>query len=117
RQMANQPTIVIKPNGDIILKRVRTSYLYCFEPQENTGDDGKTTKKYKVTCILDPEQHKDAIEQLKQILEKRQKEKWKARIPRGQLCLRDGDATEKDEYRGKMILVASEREDNPPACL
>ena len=110
-------SIVIKENGDIILKRVRTSYLYCFEPQENTGDDGKTTKKYKVTAILDPVEHKDAIEKVKAILEQRQKEKWKARIPRDKLCLRDGDVTEKEEYKGKWILAASEREDNPPACL
>lgn len=109
--------MVEKANGDIILKGVRTSYMYCFEPQENTGDDGKVTKKFKVTCILDPEEHAEALARLKKLLEERQKAKWKARIPRDRLCLRDGDATEKPEYAGKWILTASEQEDNPPATL
>lgn len=110
--------LVVKPNGDIILKNVRTSYLYCHEPQTNTDDKGNTTKKYKCTAILEPEgEHKDALAELKRILDQRQKDKWKARIPRGQLCLRDGDPTEKDEYAGKWILVMSEKEENPPACL
>ena len=110
--------LVVKENGDIILKNIRTSYLYCFEPQENTGDDGKVTKKYKCTAILDPEdEHKEALAELKKLLDARQKAKWKSRIPRDKLCLRDGDPTEKEEYAGKWILVMSERDDNPPACL
>src|ERR1043165_4421517 len=101
--------LVVKANGDIILKNVQPSYLYCFEPQENRGDDGKTTKKFKCTAILDHEgEHKEAHEFLRKELEKRQKEKWKGRIPRNQLCYRDGDPTEKDEYAGKWILVMSE---------
>lgn len=111
--------LIVKENGDIIVKNVRTSYLYCHEPQTNVDEKtGKVSKKFKVTCILDPEvEHKEALAELKKILEERQKAKWKARIPRGQLCLRDGDVTEKPEYAGKWILVASEKEENPPATL
>lgn len=104
-------------NGDLIIKNVRLSYLYCFEPQTNTGDDGKTTKKYKVTAILPTATHQEEIDKIKSILTAKQKEDFKARLPAGQLCLRDGNLAAKDEYEDAWIFVASEREDNPPACV
>lgn len=109
--------LVVKPNGDIILKRVRTSYLYCFEPHVNVDDDGKTSKKYKCTSILNKVEHAEAIQHLQSILTQRQKDVFKGRLPADRLCLRDGDLTGKDEYAGAYILVSAEREDNPPACL
>jgi hypothetical protein len=109
--------MTVKSDGDIILKHVRLSYLYCFEPQTNVDDNGNTTKKFKVTCVLDKKEHKAEIAELQSILAARQKEKWKARLPADRLCLRDGDLAEKEELKGKWILVASEREDNPPATL
>ncbi len=109
--------ITIKENGDIILKHVQTSYLYCFEPQTNVDDNGNTTKKFKCTSLLDKVKHKAEIAKLQALLTERQKEVFKSRLPADRLCLRDGDLTGKDEYEGKWILVASEREDNPPATL
>lgn len=109
--------MTVKPDGDIILKHVRLSYLFCFEPQKNVDDDGNITKKFKVTCILDKKEHKAEIAKLQEILTARQKEVFKARLPADRLCFRDGDLTGKDEYEGKWIFVASEREENPPATL
>lgn len=109
--------ITVKENGDIILREVQTSYLFCFEPQVNVDDNGNTQKKYKVTAILNKDKHAEAIEKVRGILVERQKEVFKGRLPADRLCLRDGDQTGKEEYENAWILVASEREDNPPACL
>lgn len=114
---SKESLITVKDNGDIILKRVRLSYLFCFEPQQNVDDNGKVTRKYKVTCIMPNETHKEVIEQLQEILKQRQKEVFKKRLPASSLCLRDGDLSGKEEYEDAWILAASEKEDNPPATL
>ncbi|HEY1403526.1 MAG TPA: ssDNA-binding protein [Pyrinomonadaceae bacterium] len=115
--MSATPNLRIKDNGDLVLKDVRLSYLFCFEPQENRNDNGSVTRRYKCTAILPKDTHAAEIEKLREILTERQKEKFKKRLPADRLCLRDGDTTEKEEYAGAYILVMSEREDNPPACL
>lgn len=104
-------------DGNFVIKNVRLSYLYCFEPQANTGDDGKVTKKYKVTGIMPNDTHAEEIKYLQDYMTKLQKSAFKARIPAKNLCLRNGDEAAKDEYENAWIFVASEREDNPPACL
>ena len=109
--------LTIKENGDIIIKEVRLSYLYCFDPQQNVDDKGNVTRKFKCTAIMPNETHADEIAKLQELLLQRQKEVFKKRLPAGQLCLRDGDQSGKDEYADAWILVASEKEDNPPATL
>ena len=106
--------ISIKQNGDIILKRVRFSYLHVFEPSAFKAGDKKS---YSGTFILDKKEHAEAIKELQGIITAKQKEAFDKRIPADKLCLRDGDLTGKDEYEGKYILVAREREDSPPALL
>ena len=107
----------VKEDGSIILKNVQTSYLFCFDPQENINDDGTKTLKYKCTSLLDKVEHKEEIKKLQELLLERQKEVFKSRLPADRLCLRDGDLSGKEEYEGKWLLVASEREDHPPACI
>lgn len=110
--------LIVKENGDIIVKGVRLSYLHCFEPQTNVDPKtGRVTKKFKVTGIMPNDTHKEAIAELRRILTDRQKADFKARLPADKLCLRDGDQSGKDEYADSWILVASEKEENPPACL
>ena len=106
--------IVVKENGDIILKNVRFSYLHVFSPK---AFEPGGTPSYSGTFILDKVEHAEAIKEMRLILDRMQKEAFKGRIPASKLCLRDGDETGKDEYEGKWIVVAREREDNPPALL
>lgn len=106
-----------KADGDIIVKHVRLSYLYAFEPQANVNDDGNITKKYKVTAILPEDTHQAEIDFLREKTKALAKEKFKVNLAADRYCIRSGDLTAKDEYAGAWILVASEREDNPPATL
>lgn len=109
--------LVEKENGDIIIKDVRLSYLFCHEPQSNVNDDGDVTKKYKVTGILPTDTHQAEIDWLRDKAKSLAKEAFKQNIAADRYCIRDGALTAKDEYEGAWIFVASEREDNPPACL
>lgn len=105
-------------DGNFVIKNVRLSYLFCFEPQTNVdAKTGKVTKKYKVTGIMPNDTHAEEIKYLRDYMTKVQKDVFKARLPADKLCLRDGDQSGKDEYENAWIFVASEREDNPPACL
>ena len=105
-------------DGNFVIKNVRLSYLFCFEPQTNVDTTtGKVTKKYKVTGIMPNDTHAEEIKYLRDYMTKVQKDVFKARLPADKLCLRDGDQSGKDEYENAWIFVASEREDNPPACL
>ena len=105
-------------DGNFLIKNVRLSYLFCFEPQTNVDKEtGRVSKKFKVTGIMPNSTHAAEIKYLRDYLTGIQKEVFKARLPADKLCLRDGDQSGKDEYEDSWIFVAAERDDHPPACL
>lgn len=105
------PNLRIRDDGSIVIKNVTLSYPHLFEKWDKDGDAKK--EKYGATFILDKKIHANEIEKINQLLTQRQKDKFKKRLPKDKLCLRDGDDTGKPEYEGKMILVASDKKVEP----
>jgi len=105
----------IESDNSFVIKNVVLSYPHLFEKWTNTPAKPETAR-YGATFILDKETHAAEIAELQSVLKPRQKAKWKASIPADRLALRDGDATGKEEYAGKMILVTSDKK-IPPNCL
>lgn len=114
--MSKFENLRIISENDFVIRNVILSYPHLWEKWSNNPSDPESKKRYGATFILDKELHKEEIAHLQSVLVARQKAKWKAKLPADRLALRDGDATGKEEYEGKMILVTSDKK-IPPNCL
>lgn len=113
-----------QPVGEVILRNVRLSYAYLFEPREDEGDDGKIKRKYRCVFMIPkgPEGKanlaaiKRAAEEAKAKEWGTNKDKW-PKLKADRVCLRDGDLEDKDEYVGHFVIGASVDESRPPALV
>lgn len=107
-----------KVNVEIYLEDVRLSHPHLFEPQQYKKD--KNSKpRYTAVFILDKKKHKDLIADIEDGIEEIRQEMFDGRkLKADNICLTDGDDTDKDEYQGCMILRAARGESlGPPAVI
>lgn len=97
----------------IKLNDVRISFPSLFTPKAWQGS--KAEPKYEATFILDKELHKKEIEiintKIDEILVLHKT--TRAKIKADHLCLKDGDLTERDEYKNSYTLKAKSRRPIP----
>src|SRR3954462_3298554 len=95
----------IQTSARIKLNDVRLSYPSLFRKtvHPQAGPDAKL--RYEATFILDKDQHKEEIELIKSsiatLIEDNKKSANKLKI-----CFRDGDDSDKEEYKNKYTIVA-----------
>ncbi len=98
--------VKVLDNGDILVKDVILSYPHLFAPYGK----GTETKKYSAKFLLPKATHKADIVQLNGILAAAALARWKAKLPMGNLCLKDGTLVAKnDGDENYFILAASEQ--------
>lgn len=92
---------------DINLKGVRISYPHLFEPF--AGPDGGKAK-YSARFLLDKTKHAALIKEVQNAIRTMAAESYKDKKvpPADKLCLRDGDASGRDEEAGCWTLNASD---------
>ena len=90
--------------SNIKIASARLSFPSLFRMAEFAGE---STGKYEATFILDKEQHKDVIEQLKAESDRLQKEELKSKLPSDKIALKNGDDLARPEFEGKMTIKAS----------
>jgi hypothetical protein len=94
-----------KNEYQVKMPNVRISFPNLFQTSVFAGED---TGKYDATFILDKEDHKDLIKEIKVKMKGLADEKLKGKMPADdKLCLKDGDETERDEQQGCYVLKAS----------
>ena len=118
-----EPRVVVEsvPNarrysdGTILLMNVRASYPHVFEPQENTGDDGKVTKTFAITGLMDKATHAEAktlcVKAINAILKESNKGQ---KLPADRKFLKDGDPKDeedvgKPENAGQWVVTTREQ--------
>lgn len=94
------------PQVEVIkLPNVRISYPNIFRKGSYEGTENS---KYDCTFILDKTKNEKLIKDVSNHIKKLLKDKNKgARLAADRYCLRDGDATGKEEYKNTYILKAS----------
>jgi len=97
-----------KTSPRIKLNDVRLSYpsLYRKTVNPKAGPNGKL--RYEATFILDKDQHAKEIETIKSFINEVTTENKISlnKIDRKLICIRDGDESEKEEYKNKYTLIA-----------
>lgn len=86
------------------MQGVRLSFPSLFNTAKFGGED---TEKYEATFILDKKIHKDLLVDIKTAIDTMCKNELKTKVAADKLCLKDGDETGRDEYKGKYTLKAS----------
>lgn len=88
----------------IKLQNVRLSFPSLFRKAQFQGEE----TKYEGTFMLDKEQHADTIKEIQRAIDTAIKENLKgAKLPADKICLKDGDASGRDEYEGHYTIKAS----------
>jgi hypothetical protein len=113
-----------KAVGEVILKNVRASYAYLFEPREDENDEGVKKRKYRCTFMIPKGAEgkanmaaiKAASGEAKRKVWGENEAKW-PKLKADRVCLRDGDEEDKPEYEGHYIITASVGENRPPALV
>jgi hypothetical protein len=97
-----------KTTPRIKLNDVRLSYPSIFRKTVNpkAGPNGKL--RYEATFILDKDEHAKEIETIKSHINELVTENKISlnKIDRKLICLRDGDDSEREEYKNKYTLIA-----------
>lgn len=107
-----------KVNVEIYLEDVRLSHPHLFEAQQYKKD--KNSKpRYTSVFILDKKKHKNLIADIEDGIEEIRMDMFDGRkLKADNICLSDGDDTDKDEYQGCMILRAARGESlGPPTVI
>lgn len=113
--------LVDKGNGRYLLKNVRLSFPFLFEPDEQENDDGQKKKSYRVTLLLPKATHKPVAIKLKRLIESMAEEEYgSAKLAVDRRFMRDGDESDVEDHHGcwtvtvretrKPILVNRDRE-------
>lgn len=101
--------LVDKGNGRYLLKNVRLSFPYLFEPDEQEGDDGKMKKSYRVTLLLPKATHKPIAIKLKRLIEAMCEEEYgSAKLAADRKFFRDGDESDVDDHHGCWTVTVRE---------
>lgn len=107
-------SVTFRDDGTILIRNVRASYCFPFEPREQTNDDGKVSRKFQCTGIMPINGNKEAIKALNEFNQQLAVEHFKKKIPQDKYYFRDGRPTEKEEYADSFIVVASQTAERPP---
>lgn len=91
----------------LLIEKVRISFPAIGHMKENTNDDGKTTKKYQATPMLLKTTHVAAKDAFKEIYNEILVTA-KAKVAPENLCLKNGDDKEQEEYAGHWIISCSD---------
>lgn len=101
--------LVDKGNGRYLLKNVRLSYPYLFEPDEQEGDDGKMKKSYRASLLLPKATHKKVAQQLNKVISDLCDEEYgNPKIAADRKFLRDGDEADTEDHHGNWIVSIRE---------
>jgi len=93
--------------ANIKLANVRLSFPNLFQTSTFGGDD---TGKYDATFLLDKKIHKKEIDEIQEEIDALTTAKFKGKaLPEDKVCLKDGDATEREEQQGMMVIKASSK--------
>ena len=94
-----------KNEYQVKMPNVRLSFPNLFQTSVFAGED---TGKYDATFILDKEDHKDLIKEIKTKMKALADEKLKGKVPPDdKRCLKDGDETEREEQINSYVVKAS----------
>lgn len=96
-------------DGSIRISNVRFSYPNVVEPFVNVDDDGKKTKRYKISAMLPKDTHEEALEMIRDRIAELMKENKVKALPADKKFLTDGDESGKDEQEGYWLVSASEK--------
>lgn len=101
--------LVDKGNGRYLLKNVRLSYPYLFEPDEQEGDDGKMKKSYRASLLLPKDTHKKVAQQINRLISELCEEEYgNPKISSDRKFLRDGDEAESEDHHGCWVISIRE---------
>lgn len=101
--------LVDKGNGRYLLKNVRLSFPYLFEPDEQEGDDGKVKKTYRAALLLPKETHKSVAQKLNNLILKMCEEEYGSpKISADRKFLRDGDEAGVEDHHGHWVVSVRE---------
>lgn len=101
--------LVDKGNGRYLLKNVRLSFPFLFEPDEQEGDDGKIKKSYRVTLLLPKATHKPVAVKLKRLIEAMCEDEYGSpKLAADRKFLRDGDESETEDHHGHWTVTVRE---------
>lgn len=110
-------------NVEVYLENVRCSHPHVFVPtvfQRKGKPDPNSKPRYTCGFILDKKEHKKLIQQIEDAIADVKDAKWgdpDMRIKDDNICLVDGDDTDKEELQGKFLLKSAAPKKNPPAVL
>lgn len=91
----------------IMIEKVRISFPAIGHMKENESDDGKITKKYQAVPMLPKATHTDAKNAFKEIYNGILTAA-KAKVAPENICLKNGDDKENEEYQNHFIISASD---------
>lgn len=93
-------------NDSIFISGARVSFPHLFRRPVINGEEGKCG----AVLMLDPEEHKAVLGQIRDTIATLCKDRLKGRkLPSDKLCLRDGTEKGVPEYDGYQILSANSR--------
>lgn len=101
--------LVDKGNGRYLLKNVRLSFPYLFEPDEQEGDDGKVKKSYRAALLLPKSTHKPVAQKLNRLISELCEEEYgNPKISADRKFLRDGDEADTEDHHGHWVVSVRE---------
>ena len=101
--------LVDKGNGRYLLKNVRLSFPYLFEPDEQEDDNGNKKKSYRVTLLLPKATHKPVAQKLARLIADMCEEEYgNAKLPSDKKFLRDGDESDVEDHHGHWTVTVRE---------
>ena len=101
--------LVDKGNGRYLLKNVRLSFPYLFEPDEQEGEDGKVKKSFRVTLLLPKATHKPVAQKIARIISEMCEEEYgSSKLAADRKFLRDGDESDVEDHHGHWTVTVRE---------
>lgn len=101
--------LVDKGKGRYLLKNVRLSFPYLFEPDEQEDDNGKKKKSYRVTLLLPKATHKPVAQKLSRLISEMCEEEYgNPKLAADRKFLRDGDESDAEDHHGCWTVTVRE---------
>ncbi|AHB12267.1 ligase [Xylella phage Salvo] len=101
--------LVDKGNGRFLLKNVRLSFPYLFEPDEHEDDNGNKKKSYRVTLLLPKATHKPVAQKLSRLISEMCEEEYgNPKLAADRKFLRDGDESDVEDHHGCWTVTVRE---------
>ena len=101
--------LVDKGNGRYLLKNVRLSFPYLFEPDEQEDDNGNKKKSYRVTLLLPKATHKPVAQKLSRLISEMCEEEYgNPKLAADRKFLRDGDESDVEDHHGCWTVTVRE---------